>query len=332
MAARSRRLRVVLAEDGDLAGAIRAGIPDADVVLAAGEALRGALGDADALVCWRLSREDTADAGRLRFVQATSAGVDRIDRSALPPGCTLCNVRGHEDAMAEWVVLGMLALTRRLLLYDRDLRRGEWHRHSNRLPPAQELAGRTLGTIGYGPIGRRVGELGRALGMDTVAVTRDPKRRRASARALGWLGGLHDLDRLLTEADFAVVCLPRTPETAGLVGRRELELLGRGGYLVNVGRGEVVEEQALYEALRDGNLAGAAIDVWYRYPGAEDGPAEPSAYPFHELDNVVMSPHVSAHSDRAEARRRAFVVEQLARFADGRPLQNVLAKGSPAPG
>lgn len=123
------------------------------------------------------------------------------------------------------------------------------------------------------------------------------------------------------------MCVPGGGETRGLVGARELERLGHDGYLVNVARGEVVDERALYEALRDGVIADAALDVWSRYPRGEDERTPPSAFPFHELDNVIMTPHVSGHAESTREARREFVAAQLVRLAEGRSLENVLDQG-----
>lgn len=290
-------------------------------------ALQRALAKADGVACWRLTVEDTRDARRLRLVQALSAGAEWIDPAALPAGCTLCNVYAHENAIGEWVLLGMLTLTRQLLRYDRDLRAGEWHRAPRELPLERELRGRTVGAIGFGHIGQRVAELALALGMEVAGVTREPGKHREAGERLRWLGGLDELHRLLKEADFAVVGVPRTAETVGLIGRPELAALGPTGYLLNVARGAIVQEEPLYEALRDRVIAGAALDVWYRYPRSHGEGTRPSAFPFWELDNVVMTPHVSGRSEETERGRRAFVAEQFARFAEGHPLENVLAGG-----
>jgi phosphoglycerate dehydrogenase-like enzyme len=189
------------------------------------------------------------------------------------------------------------------------------------------LRGRTIGTLGFGHIGRRVVELAAAFGMDAVAVTRSPTPERARGGGLRWLGSLDDLDRLFSEADVAVVCVPLTEETRDLVGAPQLELLGPDGYVANIARGAVVEERPLYEALREGRIAGAALDVWWNYPETRSAKAQPSAYPFDELDNVVMTPHVSGRSEGTRRGRTALVVEQLVRLAEGRPLENVLAEG-----
>ena len=223
--------------------------------------------------------------------------------------------------------MAIFGLHRRLLVFDRDLRQGRWHRRDEdflgALPPG-DLDELTVGTVGLGPIGAKVSELARCLGMRTIAVTRSPSPERARRYGLEWLGSLAELPQLLEQADFAVVCLPLRPETEGLIGARELELLGPEGFLLNVGRGRVVDEQALYEALRDARIAGAALDVWYRYPSDEGPHPLPAEHPFWQLDNVIMTPHVSARSQAARRKRYEFVAEQLRRLNAGRPLENVL--------
>jgi phosphoglycerate dehydrogenase-like enzyme len=321
-------LRVVLAvgEGEEIAPSLLERAPGMEVVrVREHEALADALVDADAVVCNRLQPADTRSARRLRLVQATSAGADRVDPAALPPGCVLCNAYEHEDAIAEWVLMAVLALTRHLLRYDRALRENEWSRG---LPVERELRGRTIGTLGFGHIGRRVVELAAAFGMEAIAVTRSPTPERAREGRLRWLGSLDDLDRLFAEADVVVVSVPLAEETRDLVGARQLELLGPEGYLANVARGAIVQERPLYEALRAGRIAGAALDVWWTYPETRGAPTAPSSYPFHELHNVVMTPHVSGRSEGTRRGRTAFVVEQLVRLAEGRPLENVLAVGA----
>ena len=316
-------LRIVLAPDyHGLAEELRSRLPAAEIVAVDRSELPRALDAADAVVTDRLTVEDTAGAGRLRLVHSYSAGADRIDRAALPNGCALCNLHGPEHAIAEWVLGAMVALSRRLLFHDRELRRGLWHRGEHR---PRELGGRLVGVVGYGPIGRRVVELCRAVGMETAAVTRSPSAERAAG--LRWLGDLREVQRLAAAADFLVVALPLTAETRGLIGRAELEALGTDGYLLNVGRGEVVDEGALYDALRARRVAGAALDVWYCYPRGSPAPTLPSRFPFHELDNVLMSPHASGTTVETERRRRAILLAQLERFARGEPLEHVIAVG-----
>jgi phosphoglycerate dehydrogenase-like enzyme len=311
-------VKVVLTHhfDDEDAQRLRELVPDAEVRLASEEALADELTEADAVLCYRLRGEDLANAKQLRLVQTLSAGADGVDVATVPAGAVLCNVRGHERTMAEWVLMALLALPRQVVLLDRDLREGVWHRHGgDHLDLGEpELEGKTVALVGYGQIGRAVEELVRPLGASVVAVTRRPGD---GSRPLG------ELAEALDEADFAVVSLPGQAGT--VVGERELEALGPAGYLVNVGRGSVVDEDALYAALREGRIAGAAIDVWYRYPREEGEVVEPSRHPFHELDNVLMSPHASGRSRLAWLRRWEFVAEQLERLERGEPLENVLA-------
>jgi phosphoglycerate dehydrogenase-like enzyme len=271
-----------------------------------------AIDEADVVLCYRLSPEDLAGAKRLRLVQALSAGADGVDRAAIPTGCAFCNVYEHEVAIGEWVLGAMLVLSHRMFLFDRDLRRNVWRGDGDSHVVPELLRGRTVGTIGYGHIAREVIRLAAAFEMETRFVRRST------------VGGLTEL---LEESDFVVVACPETDETRGLVGAAELALLGRDGHLVNPSRGRIVEERALYEALRDGVIAGAAIDTWYRYPQAGEREAAPSAHPFHELDNVLMSPHVSGRSERTSRRRWEFVAAQLGRLERGEPLENVIQVG-----
>jgi phosphoglycerate dehydrogenase-like enzyme len=129
---------------------------------------------------------------------------------------------------------------------------------------------------------------------------------------------------LLPGADALIICLPHTPETDGLLGRAELALLPSHSILVNIGRGRIVDEAALYEALRDGRLRAAGLDVWYSYPPDEATRADwpPSAYPFGELDNVIMSPHRGGAADEAPRLRMAALAEMLNAAAAGRPMGN----------
>lgn len=316
-------MRVVLSAPQEelLAERLReAGVSLAVVPRADGERLRAELESADVLLCHRLEPGELEGAERLRLVQALSAGADSVDPAAVPPGTALCNVYEHEHAIAEWALMAMLALARRLVVHDRDLRRGDWGR-GGALP--RELRGRRLGSLGYGHIGRRTVELAAAFGMEAAAVTRSPDPARAGG--LAWLGGPGELDRLLEESDFLLVAVPLTGATRGLLGARELDLLGPEGHLLNPARGEIVDERALYEALREGRIAGAALDVWYRYPRGEDPPVLPAEMPFWELDNAVLTPHNSGWTEETRRDRAAFVLAQLGRLERGEPLENVLA-------
>ena len=140
---------------------------------------------------------------------------------------------------------------------------------------------------------------------------------------------LAETPTMLSQCDFAVVATALTPQTESLIGKEALDALGSEGVLVNVARGPVVAEQALYEALADGRLGGAVIDVWYHYPDRlDDADTAPSQFDFAALPNVVMTPHVSGWTEGTASRRVAIIAENLRRAAAGDPLLNVVAMGT----
>lgn len=287
--------------------------------------LLAALASADVYVGLRFDDEMGRAAARLRLLQAASAGIEHLALGSLRPGVTVCNIHGHERSIAEFVLLATMALNRQLTARDAALRAGRWMSplFAPESPPMHVIEGRRLGLVGFGHIGREVGRLGHAMGMRVRAVTRQPDRYDGNGQP-DWLERLDGLDAtttLFADSDVVVLAVPLTDALRGFVGAPELAALGPHGFLVNVGRGELVKERDLYEALRGRVIAGAALDVWYRYPvNRED--TMPSTYPFHELDNVLMSPHVSGAAEETYLARARFVAENLRRLAAGEPLAN----------
>jgi phosphoglycerate dehydrogenase-like enzyme len=284
-----------------------------------------ALGGADVLVTLVFTREMAAAARRLRLVQVPGAGLDRIDRTALPPAVALSTVHGHEAGIAEYVMGAIIALSRGLVRLDAGLREGRWESQwAPGTPPPTwpELAGRALGIIGYGGIGQAVARRARAFDMSILAIRRDVGR--SAHDDLARLGTLEILDDVLRVADHLVITLPLVPETKGLLGASRLALLKPTAILVNVARAPIVDEDALYEALAERRIAGAALDVWYRYP-AEPGPVFPARRPFHELPNVLMTPHVAGWTDGMLAARAKLIAENIGRIARGEPPLNRVA-------
>lgn len=285
--------------------------------------------EVDVLVAMAFTPAMGAASRRLKLVQVPGAGLDRIDRRALPAGASLANAYGHEVGIAEYVIGAMLALGRSFCRLDAALRRGTWESQRAVDVPAPplwfELAGKTLGILGYGRIGQCVARRALAFDMAVRAIRRSPTR--ADGDGLEFLGGPGDLDDLLRRADYLAITMPLTPETRGLLGKRELGLMKPGAVLVNVGRAEIVDEDALYEALETKTIAGAALDVWYRYPSAA-GPAFPSRRPFHELPNVLMTPHVAGWTAGMLDARARLIAENIRRAAAGEPSLNLIPPGA----
>ena len=296
-----------------------------DFVLADEKSASDVLLDVEVLVTTAFSREMGAAAPRLRLIQVPGAGLDRIDRSAIPPGVALAKAEGHETGIAEYVIGAMIALTRDFVRVDSSLRAGRWESQwAPGVPPPPvwpELAGRTLAVLGYGGIGQAVARRARAFGMTVCAIRRTV--RPLEGDDLAFLGGLDSLPDVLRRADYLAIALPLTPETRGLIGEAELGLMKPTAILVNVARAHIVDEDALYSALAERRIAGAALDVWYRYPSAP-GPVLPAGRPFHELPNVLMTPHVSGWTDGMLEARAALIAENIRRVARGEAPENAV--------
>ena len=296
-----------------------------DVVVADEASIVTRLADVDVLVTMAFTAEMAGAARRLKLVQVPGAGLDRIDRAAVPATTWLANAYGHEVGIAEYAIGAMLALTRDLGRLDAALRRGVWESQwalDRPSPPLwPELAGKTLGILGYGRIGQALARRARAFDMEVRAIRRDVARSATDGHAA--VGGPDALDDVLRRADYLAITLSLNPATRGLIGARELGLMKPGAMLVNVARAEIVDETALYRALADRRIAAAALDVWYRYPTAP-GATVPSREPFHTLPNVLMTPHVSGWTEGMLAARAAVIAENVRRAARGQPPENLI--------
>jgi phosphoglycerate dehydrogenase-like enzyme len=295
------------------------------LVVADETAIAALLDDADVLVTMALTAAMGQRAGKLRLVQVPGAGLDRIDRSAMPAGAALANVYGHETGIAEYVIGAMLSLSREFSSLDQGLRRGDWQSQwavgAAIPPPWPELAGKAIGILGYGHIGSAIAGRARAFGM-TVRVIRRNTRPTGDDN-LDFCGGPEQTAEVLRLSDFVVVAMPATPETTGSIGPEQLRLMKPTAFLINVARAQIVDEAALYEALANRAIAGAALDVWYRYP-QEPGATMPAALPFHQLSNVLMTPHVSGWTDGMIEARVKLIAENIRRVAEHEPLLNLI--------
>lgn len=257
---------------------------------------------------------------RLRWVHTGTAGVASLLHPELEQhDITLTNSAGtHGPAIAETVIGMILHFTRGLDHAARAQHAREWaaHIYERTDSGVREVAGATLGIVGYGGIGAEVARRAVALGMRVIAMRRHPQ-----ADALAEiLSGDDALDRLLSASDFVVLTVPSTPRTRGMIGGRELACMRRDALLVNVARGDIIDEGALIDALRARRLRGAALDVFTVEPLPADSP-------LWLLDNVLITPHVSATTPRFWERETELILDNLQRYLAGRPLRNVVSPG-----
>jgi phosphoglycerate dehydrogenase-like enzyme len=278
--------------------------------------------EADILVT-NIWRADYPPAPRVRLVQSVATGVEWIEQAALPRGVPICNAYGHETAIAEYVVMVMLVWNHRFREIESDFRlhsswRPSWV-HSG--APHGEIRGSTLGIIGLGRVGQEVARRAAVFGCHVLAANRSP---HAPGDGVERVYPLMALDEMLPLCDTVAICTAFGPETERLIDARRLALIKRSAFLVNIARGAIIDEDALYAALRDGTIGGAAIDVWWQYPNAAEPERRPSRHPFHELPNIIMTPHCSGWTAGMVRRRWDEVADNINRFVRGDPLINVV--------
>lgn len=285
-------------------------------------AFPNALTDADAIVSmdWRW----LFPAPKLKLLHLPGAGADGIEFDKVPSTASVCNVYGHDIGIAEYVMAGILEFTLGLRAMDRALRQDRWTGSYVCGPRHGELFGQTIGIVGYGRIGREVARRARAFGMRVIACSRTAKIDDEFAERVDTMDRL---DRLLGEVDFIVIAAPLTEATQGLIDDAAFAKMKPTAVIVNVARGVIIDESALYHALDSQRIAGALIDTWYHYPRQGEDHRKPASLPFHELDNLIMTPHASAWTHNLTARRCQGIAENLNRLARGEALINVVKQG-----
>jgi phosphoglycerate dehydrogenase-like enzyme len=282
----------------------------------------------EVLLC-KIPPKNLAQLTALKMVQLTSVGFEHLRNSGLAElPIRVCNARGLFDtAIGEWNIAMMINLVRDLRGVIRNQERGHWERAEQF---QQEIRGRVVGVWGYGGIGRETARLARAFGMTVHAMTRSGVKPRTNVFPEPGTGDPEGVlphrvfvagqeREFLSGLDFLVLALPHTRESDGLLGEEQFKALPRTAYVLNPARGPIIQEQALLRALREGWIAGAAIDTHFAYP-------LPPEHPLWQFPNVILTPHVSgAERSRAyPARIAALFVENATRYVEGRPLFNEL--------
>jgi len=282
--------------------------------------------DVDIIVCTRLSADAVINAKKLKLIQKTGAGVDAMPFEVIKEEIYVANTAGANPVpLAEGAIALLMSLAKRIvsrhnLFPDRDSQKGT------------EIRGKNLGIIGMGSIGVEIAKRMSSFEMNILAIKRQPTEELKEKLGLKFLGGPEDLDYLLTESDFIILTVPLTPQTRGLIGERELQLMKPTSYIINVGRAALIQEEPFYKALKEERIAGAGIDVWWTphwwdtiWKPHNDKPAN---YPIWELPNVIATPHnigfteKTIHSDNAIK----IIIENINRIEKGLPPLNTVDK------
>lgn len=314
---------------------IQRGFPNVEVVRRDDyNAMEQELPDADVLMSWSITPEQLAAATKLRWIHSPAAAVHRLMIPELiESDVVVTSASGiHGPVVAEHVIALVLALAKRLPSAVRYQLQKKWGQELlwNERPRPREIAGATLGLVGLGSIGMEVARLAAGLGMSVIAVResgKDQRRgRRGAEDSVGITGdrvsqtyGPDEIDLMLGQADYVVLAAPVTPRTRGLINQERLAAMKRDAYLINVGRGALIDEPALVSALREQRIAGAALDVFEQEPLAEDSP-------FWEMDNVLITPHSAALTERLWERHFELMSDNLRRFVAGAPLLGMVDK------
>lgn len=269
-------------------------IPDADIIV-------GAL-------------PETADFPRLRLLQSTNAGVEKLIAGNIPENVTITNVTGaFGEVISEYVVAGILAICRGLFRYRDNQRRHIWQAERR----GTLLCGKNALILGCGDIGCATAKRLCAFGMNITGIRRCPRETEYFDRVFG----MEQLDELLPDADVIVCCLPHTAQTCGLMSAERFALMKRGTILANVGRGSLIDEEALAAALAGGKLFGAVLDVFEKEPLSENSP-------LWDMENVIVTPHISGPSfgtfPEVERKIAEICAENISRFISGKPLVNTI--------
>lgn len=298
--------------------AVQRRFPEIDIVLEPdAEKVVEQLADADVYTGFRLSAEQLDAAPRLKWVHSLSAGVEQWLNSGIADrGLLLTNSSGvHATNISEHVFAMMLAFARQLPLLLDAQKRHQWRDNDTFDQHVFELDGQKLMIVGTGAIGAAVAQRGKAFNMTTVGVRRHPTRE--SVPFVDEQVSSEDMQPHLGDADHVVICLPMTSETKGLFSAEVIASMKAGAHLFNIGRGGIIDQDALIDALLSGHIAGAGLDVTTPEPLPDDSP-------LWDLPNVIMTAHTSGNTPKYGERALALFGDILERLRDGREPLNVV--------
>jgi len=281
--------------------------------------------DADIIASNRVPRELLESESRLKMIQTFAAGVENIDFTAIQnqDDIIVCNSHINAAEVAEYAITLLFAVAKNIIPNDRELRKGDWKYAFGGLNPNIEIRNKICLILGLGSIGSEIAKRLRAFDVRIIAATRSGISKHADL--VEKLVKIDEVKPLVEESDFIILSLPLTSESEGLVDEEFISWMKSDSILVNISRGPIVNEKALFNALRDNRIRGAGLDVWWRYPKKWRGKGNPpSDVPFQELDNLVASPHRAGYSENTEREYFQFAGENILRFINGETPFNIV--------
>lgn len=292
--------------------------------LAAGntvEAFQNAAGDADVILLWggsmNVFQQVFRQAERLRWVHSRAAGLDGVLFPALVQSpVTLTNGRGvFSQSLGEFALASVLYFAKDLRRMVRNQMAGRWEQFD-----VDEISAQTAGIVGYGDIGQACAKRFKAMGMRVLAVRRRPELSAGDPN-VDEVCGFDGLESMLCECDYVVAAAPLTPQTKSMISTAQLRAMKPSAILINIGRGPVVDEPALIQALDSGTIRGAALDVFDTEP-------LPDGHPYYRMEQVLLSPHCADHTRDWLDQAMLFFLNNFQRYASGQPLLNIVDKAN----
>ena len=265
--------------------------------------------------CSQFHKEELDQAKKLKLVQFPFTGVDSLDFDLYKqyPNISVCISHMAGVDIAEHAFAFILALAKRTLQYDDDIKNDRWFNYMNNDFNIR-LQGKNIGILGFGSIGEEVAKIAYRFGMNVYAIKRNIKSidRR---KHLEFIGEMKDMEKVIKYSDFILLSMPLTKETKGLIGEKEFRLM-KGKYFINVCRGKIVDEKALYNSLKNNGLKGAGLDVFNDEPLGDS--------PLKELNNVILSPHIACNTDRLTDKTAELVFDNIKRvYFNKEPISKV---------
>ena len=281
--------------------------------------------DVEIIASVRVPGEFIRTASNLRMIQTFGTGVDRVDLGAVKErgDILVCNNHVNSAEVAEYAISLLFAVAKNIIPSDRELRLGNWiHRWGGPVPNL-EIREKKVLIIGLGHIGADIAKRLKSFEVTITAATLSGTS--SNDDLVDQVVRVDEVQPHVKDADFVILSLPLTGESESLVNREFLSWMKPTSVLVNISRAQIIDELALYEALKEKRIHGAGIDVWWRYPSKWRGTTIPPAdVPFHVLDNIVISPHRAAYSEHIERELYLFAAENIRRFIRGEtPLNKI---------